>query len=149
MITTPTCKFLQIPIVFELGFHLFTFVLILRWIWKTLIEYYSVIVSFGKDCKVILIKYLGTQHRLLVLDVEFKYTKWKKRSVADTRVKLWNLTKKNARKLSERITEEGVWRQVEDTDTIWEAMAKCIRSSAKKILGTSRRCGNKMNGAWW
>ena len=28
-------------------------------------------------------------------------------------------------------------------------MAECIRKSAKEILGTSRRCGNKMKGAWW
>ena len=34
-----------------------------------------------KDCKVILSEYLGTQHRLLVLDVEFKCSKGKKRRV--------------------------------------------------------------------
>jgi len=32
---------------------------------------------------------------------------------------------------------------------MWEAMADCIRRSAKEILGTFRRCGNKMKGAWW
>ena len=53
-----------------------------------------------KDCKVIPSEYLGTQHRLLVLDVEFKCTKWKKRSVRDPKVKWWNLTKENTRKLS-------------------------------------------------
>ena len=31
-----------------------------------------------KDCKVIPSEYLGTQHRLLVLDVELKCSKWKK-----------------------------------------------------------------------
>jgi len=30
-----------------------------------------------------------------------------------------------------------------------EAIAKCIRRSAKEILGTSRKGGNKMKGAWW
>ena len=28
-------------------------------------------------------------------------------------------------------------------------MADCIRRSAKEVLGTSRRSGNKMKGAWW
>ena len=32
---------------------------------------------------------------------------------------------------------------------MWEAMAECIRRSTKEILGTSRRGGNKMKGAWW
>ena len=52
-------------------------------------------------------------------------------------------------KLAERIFKEGVWQKAYDTDTIWEAMAKCIRRSAKEIFGTSRRGGNKMKGAWW
>jgi len=85
--------------------------------------------------------FLGSQYRLLVLDVEFKCSKWKKRSVGDSRVKWWNLTKENAMKLSERITEEGAWRQIEDTDTMWEVMAECIWRSAKEILRTSRRGG--------
>jgi len=41
--------------------------------------------------------------------VEFKCSKWKKMSVGDPRVKWGNLIKENAMKLSERITEEGVW----------------------------------------
>jgi len=49
-------------------------------------------------------------------------------------------------KLAERIFE-GVWKKAEDADIMWEAMAKCIRRSAKKILGTSRKGGNKMKGA--
>jgi len=40
-----------------------------------------------KDCKVMPSEYLGTQHRLLVLNVEFKCTKWKKMSDGDPRVK--------------------------------------------------------------
>ena len=52
-------------------------------------------------------------------------------------------------RLAERISEEGVWKKAEDADTMWEVMAKCIRTSAKEILGTLRRGGNKMKGAWW
>lgn len=93
-------------------------------------------------------EFLGTQRRLLVLDVEFKCSKWKK-SVGDSRVKWWTLTKEKAVLLSERISVKGSWRRVEDVDTIWEAMADCIRRSAKEILGSSRRGGNKMKGVWW
>ena len=53
---------------------------------------------------------------MLVLDAEFNCSKWKKRRVGDPRVKWWTLTKDNAVLLSERITEEGAWRRVEDVD---------------------------------
>jgi len=51
--------------------------------------------------------------------------------------------------LLERITEEGAWRRAEDANSMWEAMADCIRRSVKEIMGSSRRGGNKMEGAWW
>jgi len=102
-----------------------------------------------KDCKVIPNELLGTQHRLLVLDMEFKCSKGKQRRVGDPRVKWWTLTKENAMLLAERIAEEGAWRQVEDADIMWEAMADSIRKSARLILCSSRRGGNKMKGAWW
>jgi len=102
-----------------------------------------------KDCKVIRSEYLGTQHRLLVSNVEFKCSTWKKRRVGDPKVNWWTLTKENVGLLLERITEEGAWRRAEDVDTMWEAMVDCIRRSAKEILGTSRRGSNKMKGAWW
>jgi len=60
-----------------------------------------------RDCKVIPSEFVRSQHRLLVLDLEFNGVKWKRTSVGDLRVKWWNLTKENATKLSARITEEG------------------------------------------
>ena len=75
--------------------------------------------------------------------------KVEERSVGDPTIKYWKLTKENAMKLLDRITEEGAWRQVEDADTMWETMVECIQRSANKILGTSRRGGTKMKGAWW
>jgi len=94
-------------------------------------------------------EYLGTQHRLLVLDAEVKCSKWKKRGVREPRVMWWTLMKKNVMLLSERITEVGAWRRVQDADKMWEVMAYCIRRWGKEILGTSRRGGNKMKGTWW
>ena len=117
---------------------------------KTQIDYFLIrrdTRRLCKDYKVISSEYLGSQHRLLVLDVEFTCSKWKKRSVGDLRVKWWTLTKEKTVLLSKRITEEGAWRRVEDADTMWEAMADCIQRSAKEILGSSRRGGNKMKGA--
>ena len=32
---------------------------------------------------------------------------------------------------------------------MWDAMTKCIRMLAKEVLGTSRRGGGRMKGAWW
>ena len=57
---------------------------------KTQIDYFLTRVEsrkFCKDCKMIPSEHLGTQHRLLVLDVEFKGSKWKKRRVGDPKVK--------------------------------------------------------------
>jgi len=88
---------------------------------KTQIDYFLMRANSRrpcKDCKVIPSEYLGTQHRLLVLDMEFKCSKWKRRRVGDPRVKWWTLTKENVGLLSERITEEGAWRRVEDADTM-------------------------------
>jgi len=51
---------------------------------KTQIDYFSMradSLRFCKDCKVIPSEYVGTQHRLLMLDVEFKCSKWKKKRV--------------------------------------------------------------------
>ena len=116
---------------------------------KTQIDYFLTRVDsrrFCKDCKVIPSEYLGTQHRLLILDVEFKCSKWKKMRVGDPRVKCGTLMKENAMLLAERIIKEGVWRQVEDIDTMWKAMADCIQRSAKEVLSTSRRGGYKIKG---
>jgi len=88
---------------------------------KTQIDYFLIMADnrrFYKDCKVIPSEYLGTQHRLLLLDVEFKCLNLKKRSVGGLIVKWWNLTNENAMKLSESIIEEGDWRRVEDADTM-------------------------------
>ena len=77
---------------------------------KTQIDYFLMRVDSRrscKDCKVIPSESLGTQHRLLVLDVEFQCLKLNKRRVGDPRVKWWTLTKENIRLLSERITEGG------------------------------------------
>jgi len=52
-------------------------------------------------------------------------------------------------KLSERITTEETRLKVKDANIMWDAMAECIRRSAKGVLGTSRRDGYKMKGAWW
>lgn len=60
-----------------------------------------------RDCKVIPNESVGSQYRLLVLDVEFNGVKWKRMGIGDLRVKWWNLTNENAMKLSARITEEG------------------------------------------
>jgi len=63
---------------------------------KTQIDYFLNMVDnrkFCKDCKVIRSEYIGIQHRLLMFDVEFKCSKWKKRSVGDPKVKCWKLTK--------------------------------------------------------
>ena len=71
-----------------------------------------------KDCKVIPSEFLGTQHRLLVLDAEFKYPRRAKRGVSEARIKWWNLTKEKTGIIAERVVDEGVWRRAEDADSM-------------------------------
>ena len=81
-----------------------------------------------KECKVIPSEFLETQHRLLVLDAEFKFPRRTKRGVGEPRIKWWTLTKEKAGLIAERIAEEkGAWRRAGDADSMWEAVADCIR----------------------
>jgi len=102
---------------------------------KTQIDYFLMRVDSRrscKDCKVIPSEYLGSQHRLLILDVEFKCSKRKNMRVGDPKVKWWTLTKENTGLTAERITEEGAWRRVEDADSMWEAMVDCFEGRLRK-----------------
>jgi len=102
-----------------------------------------------KDCKVIHSEYLGTQHRLLVMDVVIKNSNWKKRSVIDHRVRWWDLTTENTIILAEKIEAEGSWKQAKNADKIWETMAECIRMLAKEGLGISKGGEGRVTGGWW
>jgi len=61
---------------------------------------------------------LGTQHRLLVMDMGIKSFKAKKRSVGVARVRWWNLRKENATNFLERIKSEASWKVIDDADAI-------------------------------
>ena len=91
---------------------------------------------------------LGTQHRLLVMDLVVKSFKAKKRSVGVARVRWWNLTRENATSLLKKIKSEASWKLIEDADKMWEGMAQYIRRSAKEVLGISRGGGGRTKGAW-
>ena len=102
-----------------------------------------------KNCKVIPSEYLGSQHKLLVMDLVIKNFKVKKRGGGIARIRWWNLTRENVTKLSEKIESETNWELVRDANAMWERMAQCIRRSAKEILGVSRGGGGRRSGTWW
>jgi len=60
-----------------------------------------------KDCKVMPIEYLGTQYRLLVMDVVIKNSKMKRKSVRDPRVRRWNVTAESTTILVGKIKQKG------------------------------------------
>jgi len=77
---------------------------------KTQIDYFLIKANsmrMCKDCKVIPSECVGTQHKLLVMDMGIKSFKAKKRNVGVSRVRWWNLTRENATKLSKRIKSEA------------------------------------------
>jgi len=119
---------------------------------KTQIDFFLTragIKGLCKDCKVIPSEQLGTQHRLLVMDVAIKRAKVKKRLIGEPKVRWWNLIRENAVRLIEKIIVDGNLRRLEDVDQMWEALVGCIRESAKEVLGISRGGGNRLEGAWW
>jgi len=78
---------------------------------KTQIDYFLMTADSWrscKDCKVIPSEYLRTQHTLLVLDVEFKCSKWKKRRAGDPRVKWWILAKENVGYYQRELLKKGL-----------------------------------------
>jgi len=90
---------------------------------------------------------LGTQHRLLVMDLEMKSFKVKKRSGGVARVRWWNLTSENATKLAEKIKSEANWELIDNADAMWDGMAQCICRTAKEVLGVSRGGGGRRSRA--
>ena len=80
------------------------------------------------------------------MDLVIKNFKVKKRGGGVARIRWWNLTRENATKLSENIKSEASWKLVRDADVMWEGMAKCIRRSAKTVLGVYRGGGGRKRG---
>jgi len=105
--------------------------------------------SLCKDYKVIPSECLGTQDRLLVMDLVIKSFKAKKRSGGVARAKWWNLTRENATKLSEKIKLEASWKLTEDADEKWDGMTNCTHRSAQEVLGVSRGGGGRKSEVWW
>ena len=83
-------------------------------------------------------KCLTTQHRLLVMDVEIKSLRRKKRKIVDSRAKWWNPTSEHAAKLVEKVKAEGNWNLAGDADTLWGGMVECIRKSTTDVFGVSK-----------
>ena len=93
---------------------------------KTQIDYCLIRASYRslcRNCKVIPSECVGTQHRLLVMDLVTKRLKVKKRSGGAVRVRWWNLTRENAAKLSEKIRAGVNWELTENADAMWDGMA--------------------------
>ena len=78
------------------------------------------------------------------MDVAIKRTKVRKRLVREPQIRRWNLRRENTVKLSEKIVADGDWKHLEDVDQMWEALAGCIRESAKEVLGVSRGGGSRL-----
>jgi len=100
-----------------------------------------------KDYKMIPSEYLGTQHRLLVIDVVIKRLNIMKRIAEEPTIRWWNLTREKATNLSEKIKAKGGPEASRGCKYNVDGMAECIQRSAKEVLGISKGGGGKMKGA--
>jgi len=119
---TVACDLTTVNSLFKEEDHLVTF---RSDITKTQIDYFCIRSSdkrMCKDCKVISSELLGTQHRLLVMDLVRKSFRVKKRSVGDVRTRWWAFTRCSA-KFLEKIKTKATWKLIEDGDATWEGMA--------------------------
>ncbi|XP_070044882.1 uncharacterized protein LOC142172416 [Nicotiana tabacum] len=90
------------------------------------------------DCKVIPSENLMTQHILLIMDVEIRWTR-KKRAMSDIpRVRWGALTKDNAQELGKKLLAMGAWRSSGDASCMWSMTTNCIREAAREVLGVSK-----------
>jgi len=83
--------------------------------------------SLCRDCKVIPSEFLGTQHRLLVMDMVIKGFRVERRSGGVARVRWWNLTREKATKLSDKIRAEANWELSDNAYAMWDRVVQCIR----------------------
>lgn len=109
---------------------------------STLIDYFLLRLgdkSICKDCKVLPRDFVGSNYKLLVMDVQIKGWRRKKWSLGDLRVKWWNLTSDNAAKLVDKTRAKGPWDMEGDANKMWEAMADCIRRNGSLCCGSLER----------
>ncbi|KAG5590370.1 hypothetical protein H5410_040884, partial [Solanum commersonii] len=102
-----------------------------------------------KDCKVIPSENLTTQHKLLVMDLEFKRARRKKIASDRQRIKWGGLTPALSREMGEKLIGMRAWSGSGDADAMWNKAASCIREVASKVLGVSRGNFGGHKGDWW
>ncbi|XP_070048592.1 uncharacterized protein [Nicotiana tomentosiformis] len=93
------------------------------------------------DCKVILSENLTTQHMLLIMDLEIKWTRKKRALFGIPRVRWGALTKDKAQELGEKLLALGAWRSSGDTSCMWYMTASCWLWGPGGVTGTRVVCG--------
>ena len=118
---------------------------------KTQIDYFLTRSSdrnICKDCKVIPGESLATQHRLIVLDIKFKYKKFINKKHNTPKIKWWNLKDQNKKITFQKDALEIINWNLEEVDNTWENVTNQIKEIAKRVLGESK--GHKWNKeSWW
>ena len=102
------------------------------------------------NCKVIPGHGVTTQHRLLVLDVQIKGIRSKRRTIPNPKIKWWQLKGEKRETFKRKLLlEEGVWESQESANIMWKNMAKKVEIVAKEILGESKGFGPRDKETWW
>ena len=65
------------------------------------------------------------------------------------RTRWWHLKGIKQLTFKEKLLDKATWSYIGDLNTIWDAMASCIRKVAKEVLGESRGKGPPGKETWW
>ncbi len=102
-----------------------------------------------KNCKVIYGEHVAAQHKLLVLDWEFKAEKKKRPERMAPRIKWWRLKEEQSRTQFKEKVLDGVQR-LEGVQEWWRVNSEVIRKAAEEVLGlTSGKGPPPDKETWW
>ncbi|KAK8919297.1 hypothetical protein KSP39_PZI021493 [Platanthera zijinensis] len=102
-----------------------------------------------KDCKVIPGESLTTQHRLMVLDVQIKYNKFRTRTKMLQKIGWWNLKMEKQVAFKTVVMEQFIDDPYVDPSFLWEVMSSHLRISGKNVLVVSKGHAPPNKKSWW
>ena len=83
------------------------------------------------------------------MDIKIKKQYRARKEKINPRTKWWKLKGEKLELFKNKILKEAPWNIEDETNTMWNKMAACIRGVSKEILGESKGRGPQFKETWW